>query len=134
VTSARERTLAHLQRLVAAATVVSAGTTTASACKKQFVKEGDASPPEGGVTASTETDASTIAVTDPDAVAPSTADSAVFVETSGKDAGHWRQTTKPTGYAVVDPMPPPARCNPPYTVDKKGKKHTKPGCNNPGFD
>lgn len=137
MSSARDRTLQHLKRLAAAATVVSAGTSSIAACKKEAMKNEDEA---GARDKENESDATaTTATVDHDATAPSTADAAVFVETTTKDAGNWRQPIPPTGYAVVDPMPPPTRipprgdagkdsCNPPFYFDREGRKHFKKNC------
>ena len=116
MSSSRDRTLEHLKRLAAAATVVSAGTSAVAACKKEAVKNGD-----DAATGDKDKDSGgTVATTDLDATAPSTADSATFVESHAKDAGNWRQPIPHTGYAVVDPMPPPTRIPP---IKKDGGRH-----------
>jgi hypothetical protein len=113
MSSARERTLAHVQRLVAAAAVVGVVPT----CKK----ESKIDPPLPEVDAASSATANVepaptvppVATPDPSATAPSTLDSARFADAGGptgkkkKDGGVAPPPTH--GYVVVDPMPPPTR-------------------------
>lgn len=91
----RQRTLAHARRLVALAAASSA---IGAACTKEgtptITKED-----ESVTKKSTKTEPTTTTTTTPSDAAPTASASTVTAP-----------SIPPTGYAVVDPMPPPAKC------------------------
>lgn len=135
MSSARDRTLAHAKRLVAAAAVLGVGE---EGCKKELAPRVDA---DAAPAPSTSVDplptAPPVATPDPSATAESTADTANFLDAGTvaqkRDAGKIPKQPD-LGYRVVDPLPPPTRlpkvnaCDPPYTYDSQGHRHYKPEC------
>jgi len=145
VSEVRAKTLAHLNKLVAAAAVLGVGS-LAEACKKppppasKDEPLGDDASPSASASASASASSSASASASASAslpddagfVAPSTSDTAAFRGDAGPGAVKPKPKPPPT-YHVVDPIPHPTRvpkgkCETPFTIDANGVKHYKPEC------
>lgn len=122
-----------MRQLMAAATVLGVANGAIACTKgKDSTTELDAGKPFGPPDPSSAMTAPPVMPPDPSLTAEGTPDAATF---AGPDAARARAEAGASkdpgrGYRVVDPIPRPTRlnCNPPYTVDAKGKKKYKPEC------